>query len=218
MNIKTLISSLQIQAVIFDLDGTLVDNNAYHLASWRKYLEEKKIHISEENYRQYINGRTNKDAIEYIYQRKMTDEEAMVYALEKEAVYRKMYAPHIKPVNGLLPLLTLLQSSGIKIGMATSGVPVNIEFLFQHIPIKNYFTAIVHSHHITKGKPDPEIYLKAAEELQVPFKHCIAFEDAAVGVAAAKAAGMYTIALLTTQTQEELKAADLIIKDFTGLY
>lgn len=218
MNIKTLISSLQIQAAIFDLDGTLVDNNAYHLASWRKYLEEKKIHISEENYRQYINGRTNKDAIEYIYQRKMTDEEAMVYALEKEAVYRKMYAPHIKPVNGLLPLLTLLQSSGIKIGMATSGVPVNIEFLFQHIPIKNYFTAIVHSHHITKGKPDPEIYLKAAEELQVPSKHCIAFEDAAVGVAAAKAAGMYTIALLTTQTQKELKAADLIIKDFTGLY
>ncbi|MFX4470371.1 hypothetical protein ABTA54_19900, partial [Acinetobacter baumannii] len=81
--------------------------------------EEKKIDITEENYRRYINGRTNKDAIEYIYQRKMTDEEAMVYALEKEAVYRKMYAPHIKPVNGLVPLLGLLQSSGIKIGMAT---------------------------------------------------------------------------------------------------
>lgn len=218
MNIKTLISSQQIQAAIFDLDGTLVDNNAYHLASWRKYLEENKIDITEENYRRYINGRTNKDAIEYIYQRKMTDEEAMVYALEKEAVYRKMYAPHIKPVNGLVPLLGLLQSSGIKIGMATSGVPVNIDFLFQHIPIKDYFTAIVHSHHITKGKPDPEIYRKAAEKLEVSPQNCIAFEDAAVGASSAKSAGMYTIALLTTQKREELTAADLIIKDFTELY
>lgn len=218
MTIKTLIRSLNIEAVIFDLDGTLIDNNAYHLASWRKYLEEKKIDITAENYRLHINGRTNKDAIEYIYQRKMTDEEAMIYALEKEAVYRKMYAPYIKPVNGLLPLLSILRSSGIKIGMATSGVPVNIDFLFQHIPIKDYFDVVIHSHHITKGKPDPEIYMKAAETLEVSTERCIAFEDAAVGVYSAKSAGMYTIALLTTQTREELSAADLIIEDFSVMY
>jgi beta-phosphoglucomutase len=217
MKLQEIVSINHTQAAIFDLDGTLVDNNEYHLASWRKYLEEKSISISEENYRQYINGRTNKDAIEYIYQRKMSDNEAMLYALEKEAVYRKLYAPYIQPVNGLLDLLNTLSKTKIKIGMATSGIPVNIDFLFQHIPIQSYFSTIVHSQHITKGKPDPEIYIKAAAALNTKPSNCIAFEDAAVGVASAKAAGIFTIALLTTQTREELSQADLIIQDFTVL-
>ena len=213
--ISHLLKTLNSKAVIFDLDGTLIDNNAFHLIAWKKYLENIGIDIAAADYRKNINGRTNKDAIEYIYKRKMTDEEAMVFALEKEAVYRELYAPSIKPVEGLLNLLDMLHRLDIPMAIATSGIQVNIDFMFDHIPIKQYFKVVVNSAHISMGKPDPEIYIKAAELLNIPRGNCLAFEDAAVGVTSAKKAGMKVIALLTTQTKEELAEADMIIENFT---
>ena len=216
--INQLFGNWNIKAVIFDLDGTMINNNAFHLASWRQYLQELGITITEEEYRLNINGRTNKDAIEYIYQRKMSDEEAMVYTLEKESLYRKLYLPHIKPVAGLLQLLSLIAEKNLPIGIATSGIPVNIDFFFEHVPVRQYFSAIVHSAHITHGKPHPEIFLKTAAALNRLPEECLVFEDAAVGVKAAQSAGMKVIALTTTQTTEELKEADRIIPDFTHLF
>ena len=212
--VTKLLSSMNAKAVIFDLDGTLIDNNAFHLLAWKKYLKNIGIDIAEDEYRKNINGRTNKDAIEYIYKRKMTDQEAMVFALEKEAVYRDIYAPSIKPVNGLLELLDILHQLEIPMAIATSGIQVNIDFMFEHIPIKQYFKVVVNSAHIRKGKPDPEIYIKAADLLNIPTQNCLAFEDAAVGVTSAKGAGMKVIALTTTQLKEELAEADMIIDDF----
>jgi beta-phosphoglucomutase family hydrolase len=216
--IDQLISKWNIKAVIFDLDGTMLDNNSYHLSAWRQYLTDIGIQISDEAYRKYINGRTNKDAIEYIYQRNMTSEEAMVYTLEKEAVYRRIYEPFIKPVEGLTALLEFLQAHNLPIGIATSGIRVNIDFMFDHIPIRKFFSAIINSEHITHGKPHPEIFLKTAEALQVSPEYCLVFEDAAVGVKAAKAAGMNVVALTTTQTAAELVESDLIIKNFFDLF
>ncbi len=215
--IDQLVSKWNIKAVIFDLDGTMIDNNAYHLAAWRQYLTDLGINITEEEYRKNINGRTNKDAIEYIYRRTMTKEEAMVYALEKEAVYRRIYQPFIQPVEGLTGLLKLLEEKNIPMGIATSGIQVNINFMFEHIPVRNFFSAVINSEHITHGKPHPEIFLKTAEALHVSPGSCLVFEDAAVGVEAAKAAGMNVVALTTTQTEAELAEADLIIKDFSDL-
>lgn len=216
--IDQLISKWNIKAVIFDLDGTMLDNNSYHLSAWRQYLTDIGIQISDEAYRKYINGRTNKDAIEYIYQRNMTSEEAMVYTLEKEAVYRRIYEPFIKPVEGLTALLEFIQAHNLPIGIATSGIRVNIDFMFDHIPIRKFFSAIINSEHITHGKPHPEIFLKTAEALQVSPEYCLVFEDAAVGVKAAKAAGMNVVALTTTQTAAELVESDLIIKNFFDLF
>ncbi|MBH2003196.1 MAG: HAD family phosphatase [Sphingobacteriia bacterium] len=215
--IDQLVSKWNIKAVIFDLDGTMIDNNAYHLAAWRQYLTDLGINITEEEYRKNINGRTNKDAIEYIYRRTMTKEEAMVYALEKEAVYRRIYQPFIQPVEGLTGLLKLLEEKNIPMGIATSGIQVNINFMFEHIPVRKFFSAVINSEHITHGKPHPEIFLKTAEALHVSPGSCLVFEDAAVGVEAAKAAGMNVVALTTTQTEAELAEADLIIKDFSDL-
>ena len=212
--IDKLLQKMHTKAVIFDLDGTLIDNNAYHLKTWKIYLKKIGLDISEEAYRKNINGRTNKDALEYIYHKKMTDEEAMVYALEKEALYREIYKSDIKPVEGLLDLLEVIQSRNIPMAIATSGIQVNIDFMFDHIPIKKYFSEVVNSSHISKGKPDPEIYLKTASLLNIEPENCLVFEDAVVGVKAARAAGMKVIAITTTQSSEELKDADMIIRDF----
>jgi beta-phosphoglucomutase family hydrolase len=214
--ISKLLNRFNAKAVIFDLDGTLIDNNAYHLKTWKIYLEKIGIDISEEAYRKNINGRTNKDALEYIYDRKMTEEEAMGFALEKEALYREVYKDDIKPVNGLIEFLQELKKLGIPMAIATSGIQPNIDFMFEHIAIKQYFSEVVNSSHISKGKPDPEIYIKTASLLNLPPENCLVFEDAVVGVQAAHAAGMKAIAITTTQSAEELKNADMIIPDFTA--
>jgi beta-phosphoglucomutase family hydrolase len=208
---------MKVNAAIFDLDGTLIDNNTYHLQSWLQYLKDKNREMTEEEYKANVNGRTNKDVIEYIYQRKMDDKEAMKYAHEKEAIYRELYAPYIKPVPGLLQLLEKLRSLSIPMAIATSGIQVNIDFLFEHIPIRSYFDVIVNSAHIYKGKPDPEIYIKTAELLKVSPAECLVFEDAVVGINSAKAAGMKVVGVLTTHQAEELSGADILIKDFSEL-
>jgi beta-phosphoglucomutase family hydrolase len=208
---------MKVKAAIFDLDGTLIDNNTYHLQSWLQYLKDMNREMTEEEYKANVNGRTNKDVIEYIYQRKMNDKEAMKYAHEKEAIYRELYAPYIKPVPGLLELLEKLRSLSIPMAIATSGIQVNIDFLFEHIPIRSYFDVIVNSAHISKGKPDPEIYIKTSELMKVPPVECLVFEDAVVGINSAKAAGMKVVGVLTTHKAEELSGADILIKDFSEL-
>lgn len=212
--LRHLLDTLGCRAVIFDLDGTLIDNNAYHLKAWLSYLERAGIHVTEEEYRKNFNGRTNKDVIEHIFQRTMPDEEAMKFALEKEALYREIYAPYIKPVDGLPDFLESLHQLSIPMAIATSGIQVNIDFMFDHLPIKHYFKAVLNSSHIQKGKPDPEIYLKTAAALNIAPGECLVFEDATVGIISAKRAGMKTIAITTTQTKEELSAADFIIANY----
>jgi|SRR6185312_2833386 len=214
LKIDKILNEFETKAVIFDLDGTLLDNNSVHLKSWIQYLKNMGREISEEEYNANFNGRSNKDVIEYIFNKKMTPEEILKYSLEKEAVYREMYKPFIKPVRGLLQFLEILKDKKIPMGIATSGIQPNIDFMFENVPIKEYFLAVVNSSDITKGKPHPEIYLKAASLLKIPSENCLVFEDAVVGINAAKAAGMKVVALTTTQPREELYNADRIIDNF----
>ncbi|HEU5053609.1 MAG TPA: HAD family phosphatase [Hanamia sp.] len=212
--VQKLLERFETQAVIFDLDGTLLDNNSYHLKSWLQYLKNIGRSISEKEYNANVNGRTNSDVIRYIYGKDVTDEEILKYTLEKEALYRELYKPFIKPIPGLINFLEVLQEKNIPMAIATSGIQPNIDFMFEEVPIRQFFKEIVNSSHITKGKPDPEIYLKVASLLNVPPKNCLVFEDAVVGIKAAKAAGMKVIAVATTQTKEELSIADMIIDDY----
>ncbi len=95
----------EIKAIIFDLDGTLLDNNEVHFKAWKKYLKENQKEISDEDFKENISGRTNKDVVEYIYQKEMTENEASKYYEGKEEIYRKMYEADIAPVAGLQDFL-----------------------------------------------------------------------------------------------------------------
>lgn len=214
MRIDQLITLLHLKAVIFDLDGTLIDNNAWHLKTWLKYLSHTGRNISVEEYKAHINGRTNEAAIRYIYGDKMSAEEIEEFTQAKEALYRELYAPYIRPVDGLLPFLSYLKEKSIKMAIATSGIQPNIDFMFAHIPIKEYFTEVVNSSHIKKGKPDPEIYLKTAALLHELPEDCLVFEDALPGIASAQSAGMNVIALATTHRPEELGIVERVIKNY----
>ena len=137
--------------------------------------------------------------------------------MKKEEIYRKMFEPHIAPIAGLTDFLEDLHKHNITMAIATSGIQENIDFMFEHIPIKKYFKEIINASDVSKGKPDPEIFLKAAESIKMPYESCVVFEDSMAGIKAGKSAGMKVVALTTTHTPEELKEADLVIKDYTEI-
>lgn len=204
-------------AVIFDLDGTLIDNNSYHIEAWKVFYKRLNREWSDEEYKTQFNGKINRDIFNYIFQRELMPEEINAFTNEKEAMYRYLYAPYISPINGLIELLNEIQSASIKMAIATSGLPENVRFMFDNIAIEKYFEKVVDATYVTRGKPNPEIFLKAASFLYADPAQCIAFEDSVAGVQSAKSAGMKVVALTTTHTAEDLHLADVIIKDYTGV-
>ena len=114
-------------------------------------------------------------------------------------------------------MLDYLNRQKLPMAIATSGIQVNIDFMFEHLPVKQYFSAVINSSHIKNGKPDPEIYLVAASTLNVDPRRCLVFEDAVVGIKAAQSAGMKVIALTTTHSAAELSKAEKIVRDFSDL-
>lgn len=205
------------EAVIFDLDGTLIDNNAYHIEAFKAFYDKIGKQFSVEEYKQHINGRMNREIFDYVFNTKLTPEQSEAYTNEKEELYRELYAPHIKPIKGLIDFLNELESAGIPKAIATSGIVPNINFMFEHVPIRDYFLSVIDSTQITNGKPHPEIFLKAAASVHKTPADCVAFEDSMAGIRSAKAAGLKVIALTTTHDAKDLQQADLIIKDYTEI-
>ncbi len=205
------------EAVIFDLDGTLIDNNSYHIEAWKVFYDKIGKPFSKEEYMQNINGRINSDIFNYIFNTTLSSDEIDLYSTEKEALYRELYQPHIKPINGLIDFLEELEKEKIPKAIATSGLTPNINFMFEHVPIKKYYADVIDASQISKGKPHPEIFLKAAAAVKANPENCVAFEDSVAGIRSAKAAGMKVIALTTTHTAQDVKEADLIIKDYTEI-
>ena len=205
------------EAVIFDLDGTLIDNNSYHIEAWKVFYTQHGLEFSMDDYRNNINGKINADIFNYVLKTNLTAEDLEKYSNEKEKLYRELYAEDIRPIHGLLGFLDKLKDAGIMMAIATSGIPINIDFMFQHIMMREYFSAVVNATHISNGKPHPEIFLKAAMAANANPANCVAFEDSVAGIRSAKAAGMTVIALATTHKREELHEADLIIDDYTDV-
>lgn len=203
------------EAVIFDMDGTLIDNNQYHFMAWQHFYRLYNRTLSPEEYKTNITGRTSVDILQTFFGKSLTPEEITTYSNEKNTHYRQMYTPHIKPVKGLISLLDELKKAGIPMTVATSGSPANVRFLFQHIPIEHYFEHVINASNVVQGKPNPEIFLKAAGYTGVAPAHCIVFEDSFAGIAAAKAAGMKVVGLTTTEPKEKLTNTDAVIDNFT---
>ena len=205
------------QALIFYLYVTLIDNNAYHIEAFKAFYDKIGKPFTIEEYKQHINGRVNREIFDYVFNTTLSPEQSEAYTNEKEGLYRELYAEHIKPIDGLLDFLEELETANVPKAIATSGIIPNINFMFEHIPIKNYFYSVIDSTQISIGKPHPEIFLKAALSMNAVPSECIAFEDSVAGVRSAKAAGMKVVVLTTTHTAEDMKEADLIIKDYTEI-
>lgn len=205
---------MPLYAFVFDMDGVIVDSNPYHKIALRQFCEKHNHTLTETELREKIYGRTNKDWIPNLFgdiDHKLVKQ----YADEKEALFREIYAPHIESIPGLIEFLGDLQE--IPRAIATSAPIENVDFTLDKTGIRHYFEVILDESFVSRGKPDPEIYLKTARALNLPPGQCIVIEDSLSGVEAAKAAGSRVIAITTTHTKAEFPAVDLVIDDFRGL-
>ena len=203
-------------AVIFDMDGVIVHTNPHHKIAIQKFCSAHGIELNELTFLHKIYGRTNRDWIKNVFG-DITDEQAYAYASEKEALFREIYEPYIKPVHGLVAFLDLLVSNNIPRAIATSAPPENVDFVLDKTGLRNYFKTILDERVVTHGKPNPEIYLKTAKALDFSNNKCIVIEDSLSGITAARRAGSKVIGVTTTHTAEELAETNFVIQDFTEL-
>ena len=202
------------------MDGTLVDNSPVHVRAFEIFCARYGV----EHWREKLAGAFGMGNDE-IMRRVMPEEiirQRGIEALseEKEAIYREIYAPEIRPVEGLVELLGQLSRAGIRCAVGSSGCKTNVDFVLERCSIGGFFDAKVSGDMVTRCKPDPEIYLTAAAALCVDPSECVVFEDAEAGIEAARRAGAGRIvALTTTLPRETLErtAADTIIDTFADL-
>lgn len=201
-------------AAVFDMDGVIVDNRAFHFRAWQVFAHEHRLPFDPEYFKNHLFGRVNRDILLGLFKGNLNDQDAALYAAEKEAHYRKLYKGHVEPASGLVRFLKELKAAGITTAVATSAPRVNLDFVLDEVGLRPYFNALIDIAAVRQGKPAPDLYLKAAEELRKKPGECIAFEDSFPGVASAFAAGMRVVGVTTTHTPEELGHVHLVIEDF----
>ncbi|HLW19310.1 MAG TPA: HAD family phosphatase [Cyclobacteriaceae bacterium] len=205
------------KAVIFDMDGVICHTNPYHTKAYQKFLAKRGIHPSEEDFVQHMYGKNNRYILSHFLEREIIGQEFLDLENEKEELFREIYAQEIVPIDGFLPFLENLKSSGFKTGVATSAPRSNLELIMDSLGFKSKMESILASEDVKEHKPDPEVYLKSAKNLSIAPENCIVFEDSFSGVSAALNAGMKVVGVLSSHTPEELPPCDLYIKDYTDL-
>lgn len=195
------------KAFIFDLDGVIVDTAKYHFIAWKRIGEKVGFTLTHEQ-NESLKGVSRVESLDRILawaKEELTQEEKERLLIEKNQDYLaqidNMGQEEILP--GVLSLLQYAKENNIPVALGSASK--NATAILQKLGITSYFDALVDGNHVTKSKPDPEVFLKGAEILQQDPKNCIVFEDAAAGIQAAKTAGMTTIGM---GTAEEVQTAD----------
>jgi beta-phosphoglucomutase family hydrolase len=198
-------------AVIFDMDGVLIDNAHFHERAFAEYFSKFGTKLAPEMF-----GRGNDELMAELFPNE-SQERHRELAAGKEAYYRQIFEPYIKPVTGLVDLLNELKKNNIRIAVGSSAPIENIDFVLDKLQIRDYFDVVVIAAMVQKAKPAPDIYLKSAELLNIEPGNCLVFEDALAGIAAAKSAGMKVVGVATSLPKERLTETDRIINDFTEI-
>lgn len=202
------------KAVIFDMNGVIIDDERIHQESWRVYCNKHGFHITDDEFKHKVFGRTEKDTFVYLYDRAITPDELENFSNERVDTAIEIFKSQIKMTDGLQYLLDELSENNIPMAVATSARRRYFNFIMDELHIRNYFKVVLTAEDITKGKPDPEIYIETAEELRIDPKDCIVFEDTLSGIKSAKTAGMKVVGIATTHSKEELSLADAVVESF----
>jgi beta-phosphoglucomutase len=195
------------QAVIFDMDGVLIDTYQAHFESWRRLAAEHGVVITNAEFARTF-GRTSREIIAATWKAGSPDQR-QIRALDdrKEALYREIVAERFPVMDGARELVMSLRAAGFRIGIGSSAPPENVQLALRHLG-PALFDAVVNGRDVDRGKPDPQVFLLVASRLQVSPAACAVIEDASVGIEAANRAGMASVAFVSTgRTDEELLAA-----------
>lgn len=204
-------------AVIFDMDGVICHTNPYHSLAFREFFSTRNLNPTDQDFAEHMFGKSNSYILSHFLQRPVSGEELLQMEEEKESLFRKIYAPHIEPIQGILEFISDLKSHGVKLGVATSAPYTNLDLILSEVPIREKLSSVMASEDVKKHKPDPEVYLTSAKNLGVPPEQCLVFEDSFSGISAALNAGMPVVGVLSSHTIEELPKCNLYIDNYTGL-
>lgn len=207
------------QALLFDMDGTLIDSMMVHHEAWRVALAERGLHMSIEEVKEQIHG-VNHEILLRLFGESFSEAEAVRFAWEKEAAYRRIYAADIALISGAQRFLDRAKALNIPMALATAAPVENVDFVFEHLPIQAHFPVVKHAGDVQRGKPDPQVFELAALELGVDVSECLVFEDSITGAHAAKNASADAVILTSTHAQAEFNEFDHIVRfapDFDAL-
>jgi beta-phosphoglucomutase len=205
--------------VIFDVDGVLVDSYEAHFQSWREVAREHDLDFTEKDFARSF-GRTSRDIVRMLWPDGASMDDARVRAIDdrKEALYRRIVAARFPAMDGARELIDLLWSAGCRLAAGSSGPPENVELCLRELRRAARFNAVVTGFDVTRGKPDPQVFLLAAERISLPPSRCAVIEDAPAGIEAARRGGMKAIGLVSRgRTAHELREADLVIHSLREL-
>ncbi len=193
-------------AVIFDVDGVLIDSYHPHLLSWQALGREIGTPITEAMFHRTF-GRTSREALEEFFGRDLPPDRIRRLDERKEELYRLIIRDDFPPMPGAARLIDDLHQAGVKIAAGSSGPRLNVELVLELLERRERFDAVVTGDDVTRGKPDPQVFLLAARRLGMAPDRCLVVEDALPGLAAARAAGMKAVAITGTAQVDELAAA-----------
>jgi beta-phosphoglucomutase len=204
------------KGVIFDLDGVLVDTGWAHRQSWYDLAEKEGFSMTDELFYSTF-GMQNYMIIPMLLGRDASSDEVNRLSDWKEQRYREIIAEKLAPAKGAKSLLRDLKNEGFRLAVGSSAPRANLELVLDCTNLRDYFDAYVTGEDVTRGKPAPDTFLKAAERLSLDAGHCIVVEDAVQGVEAGRAAGMAVVAVTTTRSRADLAGADIIVDSLSQL-
>jgi len=204
------------KAVIFDVDGVLVDSYQPHFQSWRQMLAEHSIELTEPEFRATF-GRTSRDIILALCGDRFPMEQLQAFDDRKEALYRELIRDDFPAIDGAAELIDALHAAGFALAVGSSGPTENVALALESLGCVEKISARVTGGDVARGKPDPQVFLMAAEKLSIAPQHCAVVEDAPAGVEAANRAKMTSIGLTGTATREQLAHADLVVDSLNEL-
>ncbi len=205
-------------AVIFDVDGVLVDSYWAHYRSWQMLAAELGLELTEEQFRATF-GMTSREIIERHWaERQFSAGQIERLDHRKEALYRELIAEQFPVMDGAVELVRSLRRAGFRIGIGSSAPPENVAVSLQRLGLAELFDAVVTGADVRRGKPDPEVFLTAAEKLQLDPAACAVLEDSPAGITAALRAGMLAIGVASTgRDRRALQHAAVVVDSLREL-
>lgn len=211
---------MKYNALIFDMDGTLVHNMPIHNQAWSDTLAEAGVQIDLDEFNRATTGKKTAEILRMVLGPQLSDEQVATWGERKETLYRERFACCREPLPGLLGLLEQAHARNLPMAVATAAPPENVSFILDELDLRRHFKVVVSAQDVKNGKPDPEIFLKSAGSLGVKPESCLVFEDALAGIEAARRASMDAVMLCTTIEAHEVEGQSHVlcaVPDFTHL-
>jgi len=210
---------MQTSALIFDMDGTMIDSMPFHAQSWQMFARQHGLKIEIDDLMRRTTGRTGAECMCELFQKELSPDEAWALIADKEQIYRALFAPVFAEVAGFKTFYAQALSRGLKVGVGSAGDRHNLAFAFKHLALPTPPHTVVGGDEGLPGKPEPAIFLKAAHAMAASASSSIVFEDAPFGIEAARRAGMRAVAICSTHSPAQLAGDHVIaaVRDYTEL-